>query len=127
MRPETRAWINKAEGDFVSLQREFAVSENPNYDLVCFLAQQCAEKYLKALLVELATPFPYSHDLIKINALLPPSQQYISHHISGLARLSLGAVEFRYAGSDADYPIESDAVKEYVAVRTHCRKLLTLN
>jgi HEPN domain-containing protein len=30
---------------------------------VCFHAQQCAEKYLKALLVHLGAAFPKTHDL----------------------------------------------------------------
>ena len=48
MKPETAEWIQKAEGDRGTARREFAVEDTPNYDAVCFHAQQCAEKYLKA-------------------------------------------------------------------------------
>ncbi len=48
----TREWIDKAEGDFATASREIRVRKSPNYDAVCFHAQQCAEKYLKALLQE---------------------------------------------------------------------------
>ncbi|HJT34386.1 MAG TPA: HEPN domain-containing protein [Pirellulales bacterium] len=40
-------------------------------DTVCFHAQQCVEKYLKAVLVLHATPFPKTHDLSVLVALLP--------------------------------------------------------
>jgi len=63
MNPLTEEWIAKAEGDFVTAQRELRAEESPNYDAACFHAQQCVEKYLKARLVEAALAFPKSHDL----------------------------------------------------------------
>jgi len=64
MKPITGEWIEKAEADFRSAQRELRVRDHPNYDLVCFLSQQCAEKYLKARLVEAGISFPKTHDLV---------------------------------------------------------------
>ena len=52
MHPLTLERVQKAEADWSTVQREFAVKKDPNYDAVCFHAQQCAEKYLKALLKE---------------------------------------------------------------------------
>ena len=63
MRRETSEWIGKAEADFVSMVREINATKDFNYDLVCFLAQQSVEKYLKALLCENSVPFPKTHDL----------------------------------------------------------------
>ena len=65
MRPETAEWVAKAEADFASMRRETSVDQSPNYDLICFLAQQCVEKYLKALLCEEGIAFPKTHDLNK--------------------------------------------------------------
>jgi HEPN domain-containing protein len=45
----TQEWISKAEGDFASSGRELRARKDPNYDSACFHAQQCAEKYLKAI------------------------------------------------------------------------------
>ena len=45
-------WIEKAEADFTSAQREFRARKRPNYDATCFFAQQCIEKYIKARLQE---------------------------------------------------------------------------
>ena len=44
-------WIAKAASDFATAVRENSVLLEPNYDDVCFHAQQCVEKLLKALLV----------------------------------------------------------------------------
>jgi HEPN domain-containing protein len=52
MKPLTSEWVEKAEWDFATANREIRVRKSPNFDAVCFHAQQCAEKYLKALLQE---------------------------------------------------------------------------
>ncbi len=68
MKPITTEWIAKAEGDFATAQRELGATDHPNYDAVCFHAQQCAEKYLKAFLQEANIPFPKTHDLADLLA-----------------------------------------------------------
>jgi HEPN domain-containing protein len=40
MNPLTLEWIEKAEGDFATAQRELRAHKLPNYDAVCFHAQQ---------------------------------------------------------------------------------------
>jgi HEPN domain-containing protein len=57
MKPLTAEWISKAENDFATALRESRVRKNVNYDAVCFHAQQCAEKYLKARLQEAGIAF----------------------------------------------------------------------
>jgi HEPN domain-containing protein len=52
MTSQVAEWISKAEGDFLTAGRELRARKSPNYDAVCFHAQQCAEKYLKAVLQE---------------------------------------------------------------------------
>ena len=53
LKPEDdfRAWIKKAESDLKTAEHTLTLKENCPFDTVCFHAQQCAEKYLKALLV----------------------------------------------------------------------------
>jgi len=74
MKLETTEWIDKAEGDWTVAQREMQAS-NPVGNVVCFLAQQCAEKCLKALLEEHNIAFGKTHDLVVLlnssGALLP--------------------------------------------------------
>jgi HEPN domain-containing protein len=68
----TVEWIEKVEGDYATAKRELRVRRHPNYDAVCFHAQQAAEKYLKAFLQEQNAPFPKTHDLIELLALCVP-------------------------------------------------------
>lgn len=63
MNPIALEYVQKAEGDFATAERELKVIKEPNYDAVCFHAQQRAEKYLKARLQESAIPFGKTHDL----------------------------------------------------------------
>src|SRR5207249_11604075 len=51
MKPETDEWLHKAENDRKVARREME-SPDPVHAAVCFHAQQCAEKYLKAFLEE---------------------------------------------------------------------------
>jgi HEPN domain-containing protein len=57
MLPLIFEWRQKADGDLATAKRELRARSAPNYDAACFHAQQCAEKYLKALLQERAIPF----------------------------------------------------------------------
>lgn len=60
-------WMAKAEGDFFTASRELAATERPNYDAVCYHSQQCAEKYLKALLIARRVTPPKIHDLAQLH------------------------------------------------------------
>jgi len=51
MNTETvRKWILKAEND-LKIARDEIQTKEPATDAICFHAQQCVEKYLKAFLV----------------------------------------------------------------------------
>ena len=63
MKPSAREWVEKADADFFSAGREYRARNRPNFDATCFFSQQCAEKYLKARLVEAAIAFQKTHDL----------------------------------------------------------------
>ena len=47
----------------LSRRQKLARSRPPENDFVCFCCQQAAEKYLKALLVELGLTVPRTHNL----------------------------------------------------------------
>ncbi|MFQ5882544.1 MAG: HEPN domain-containing protein [Candidatus Methylomirabilales bacterium] len=64
-------WIIKAENDLTTAAHALTLGERCPTDTVCFHAQQCVEKYLKAVLVLHRTDFPKTHDLKKLVALLP--------------------------------------------------------
>lgn len=46
-----REWLAKAENDLLAATHLLRLGRGAPADVVCFHAQQCAEKYLKALLV----------------------------------------------------------------------------
>jgi HEPN domain-containing protein len=66
MKPLTCEWIAKAEGDYLTACRERRVRRLPNYDAVCFHAQQATEKYLKARLQDADIAFEKTHNLIHL-------------------------------------------------------------
>lgn len=68
-------WIAKTESDLRTATITLRAQRNCPTDTICFHAQQCVEKYLKALLVLSSTPFPKTHDLATISALLPEAQR----------------------------------------------------
>ena len=45
-----KLWVKKAESDFITAYNSLKIKPHPPLDTVCFHAQQCAEKYLKASL-----------------------------------------------------------------------------
>ncbi len=67
-----RAWLIKADHDLLTAVHTLALGADCPADTVCFHAQQCVEKHLKALLVFRATPFPKTHNIGALRALLPP-------------------------------------------------------
>jgi HEPN domain-containing protein len=126
MNPITREWVEKAEGDFATAERELIVTVDPNYDAVCFHAQQCAEKYLKARLQEAGIPFGKTHDLpVSLNMLLPVESTW-GAMLSDLQTLSAYAVAYRYPGDSADVVDATDAVNKCRNVRRVVRGSLGL-
>lgn len=111
MQPLTSEWIQKAEGDLATARRELRARTAPNYDAACFHAQQCAEKYLKALLQEAVTPFGKTHNLSLLLDLLKDNYPALELIRPTLAMLSAYAVEYRYPGESADKAVAKQAVK----------------
>jgi HEPN domain-containing protein len=64
-------WIAKAENDLINAEHTLTLGEDGPTDTVCFHAQQCVEKYLKALLVYCGIDFYRTHDIGALQALLP--------------------------------------------------------
>ncbi len=67
-----REWLRKAEHDLTNAAHTLKLGKEAPGDTVAFHAQQCVEKYIKALLVFRGTAFPKTHDIAALRALLPP-------------------------------------------------------
>lgn len=68
---ELDRWMEKAEHDFLAAKHLLNATEQGLTDVVCFHSQQCAEKYLKAVLLYHGVAFPRTHDLRLLWDLLP--------------------------------------------------------
>lgn len=101
MNGTVREWIDKAEADFATAGRELRAEMHPNYDAVCFHAQQCLEKLLKGALVHFGGKPPHIHDLAELSRLLTNHCPDWSAGERDLRYVSQGAVVFRYPGESA--------------------------
>ena len=68
-----RQWVERAEEDLRNAEYTLTLEENCPVGTVCFHAQQCVEKYLKALLVLQGVDFPKIHSIPELFALVPAS------------------------------------------------------
>jgi len=114
-----RQWVQKAENDLKNAAHTLKLGEACPTDTVCFHAQQCVEKYVKALLVWHGIEFSRIHHISALLDLLPP------HFRPSLTpeeqeRLTDYAVTTRYPG---DYePIPLAEAQEAVEVAQRVRK-----
>ena len=97
MNPLALEWVEKAEGDYTVTQQS-QQSQNPVHDAICFHAQQCVEKYLKAWLQDTNIPFPRTHDLQELLRLITPTVPSWSVWQADFSILSEHAVDPRYPG-----------------------------
>lgn len=113
-----RGWIEKAENDLKNAILTLRAGEECPADTVGFHAQQCAEKYLKALLTARDIDFPKTHDLGELIARITPG---ISVGLSAEdeRRLTAYATVTRYPG---DYePVSVGEARQAVALARRVR------
>jgi HEPN domain-containing protein len=92
-----REWLLKADNDLTNAAHTLKLGEDCPTDTVCFHAQQCVEKYLKAVLVLEGIDFPKTHDLETLLSLIPTeSRPDLSDEEQ--ARLTEYATSARYLG-----------------------------
>jgi len=94
---EALRWIDKAEHDLLAAEHTIQLAPSGLTDIVCFHCQQCAEKYLKALLVFLGIHFPKTHDL-RLLLDLVPSQVSLNLSRTRVIPLNRYVIEGRYPG-----------------------------
>ena len=107
----TAEWVEKAEDDFISAQREYRARNRPNYNATCFFSQQCIEKYIKARLQEANIEFSKTHDLIKLLDLVEPVESLWQTYRSTFRFISAYAVDYRYPGESSTKEDALEAIK----------------
>lgn len=126
MKPITTEWVSKAEGDFVMMEREARARRYRNYDGICFHAQQCVEKYLKAHLAEAGLSYIKTHDLTALLDQVLVLQPSWERFRADLAYLSDFAVAYRYPGESANKDEAFDARRRCRVFRREARTSLSL-
>lgn len=126
MNPAVAEWVSKAEGDFVTSGRELRARKAPNYDAVCFHSQQCAEKYLKAVLQATKKHIPKIHFLLELLALIMKFDTSYELLRADLETLEDYSVRFRYPGEFAEKDEAQAAYKAAKVTREFIRQKLGL-
>jgi HEPN domain-containing protein len=119
------AWAARAEEDYTLAQLALRRKHPLTYGAI-FHAQQCAEKYFKALLVARGQAFPKTHDLAALSDLCSQTNILIPVDQDWLQRLAAYAVQVRYPGDDPTLDEAHAALNTARAVRRFARKLLGL-
>ena len=114
---DAREWVEYAEEDLI-LAKSALRRSKPLTMGSCFHSQQCAEKYLKAILVAQDVEFPKTHDLLILDTLCRDAGVFTGFTKEDLGRLSGYAVRTRYPGNQ---PTPKEA-REALAIAMDIRK-----
>lgn len=97
---EAKRWINYSETD---LRAAHVLLDSEEFfpRQICFFAQQCAEKAIKAILVFEEINFRKNHDLDRLRDLIPRGWK-VKEQFPDLAELTIWSVESRYPSNTPD-------------------------
>ena len=119
-----KEWIKKAEEDYAGALHLMKRKKGALHSLVCFHAQQCVEKYLKAYLTSMGIPFPKTHDLGDLQDLIIPRDGSFAFMTDLADFLSQYAARFRYPGEEADRTESRKTVQAMEEIRRFVRHKL---
>jgi len=120
-------WIEKAEEDFRVATTLRRLRRNPVHNSVCFHAQQCIEKYLKAILEKKGVVVRKIHALPILLDQCADSHPFLIATRDDMIRLSSYAVEFRYPGESATSTDAKEAIRIMKRSRSELRSVLGLS
>ena len=116
-----REWLEKADNDLRNAVHTLTLGAEGPTDTVCFHAQQCVEKYLKAFLVFIEIDFPKTHDIEELMDLIPDRYRP-ELSIQDQRRLTAYATVTRYPGGYA--PIKLSEARQAVRLARRIRKAI---
>lgn len=94
-------WLRKADED-LAVAEYLVSSMRPHFGAAGFHAQQAAEKYLKAFLVDRQIEFPKTHDLDKLLDLMATVAAPLAESLRSVTVLSVYGVDVRYPADTPD-------------------------
>ena len=119
----TKLWIRKAENDLINAKHSINIKPKPPLDTICFHAQQCAEKYLKAFLVFYDIEFEKIHDLGELVQLAMKEDGSFNQIIELGDKLTPYAVEIRYPDILVEEPT-IDKAKEAIEIAVKIKEFV---
>lgn len=118
-------WVEYAEEDLIMAKSALRRSK-PLTTSSCFHSQQCAEKYLKAILVSQDVEFPKTHDLLILDTLCAGAKILTGFTKEDLGRLAGYAVHTRYPGNQPTADEAREALQISLNIRRFARTFLGL-
>jgi len=119
-------WVHKAEEDYAVATALLRRRRHSTPNAIRFHCQQCAEKYLKAFLVQHGETAPRIHDLLELHRLCLAIDAGFDVIGDLLDILNPFAVEFRYPGEEATMDEAKEAIQATKGVRRFVRGVLAL-
>lgn len=110
-------WLKRSEEDW-QIANLLIQSDLDSYGSICFHAQQCIEKLMKALLIQVEVVPPYSHDLLTLDRMLSSNYPNWQVNTQDLAFLTQYAVAARYPGLDVDRKDALDCISKCAKLRS---------
>jgi HEPN domain-containing protein len=88
-----REWIVMADHDLTAAGQILKLGKAAPVETVCFHAQQCVEKYLKAVLVYRSIPFTKTHEIRVLMTLVPrrwrpPLEEAVQERLTAYATVA---------------------------------------
>ncbi|MBI5866526.1 MAG: HEPN domain-containing protein [Planctomycetes bacterium] len=118
-------WVAKAENDYLDAQRILRSRTRSDFSNSCFHSQQCAEKYMKAVLVEHGCGYKRVHDLPTLLNQLTAINPFWDALRQAANDLTDFAVRFRYPeGGTADRSAARAALAACKLIRVTLREHL---
>ncbi len=118
-----KEWAAKAEEDYWAAEYLYKKSKKLS-TIICFHAQQSAEKYLKALLIQCNIDPPRIHSLETLLDMVVSKIPELEEYRESLANLTPYSVEYRYPGIVADAKDAKDCIKMIQELRKGFREIL---
>jgi len=112
-------WVTKAENDLKNATHTLTLGVECPTDTVCFHAQQCIEKSIKAYLASRNIDSPKTHDLGRLLSLMPKNVRP-KLSVPEQRRFTVYATEARYPGDSE--PISLTEARRAVALARRIRK-----
>ncbi len=106
-----KAWLRRARSD-LALARHAIQAEDVLPEDAAYHVQQCAEKALKAALLQQAGQFPFVHDLDFLIEQLEDSEVIVPAVVQRAGELTQYAVQTRYPGDWE--PVSVEEVQEKI-------------